>query len=147
MTDPISAISGGVGIAQGLLQFLGYVRGVAGSGVISAYFQCDGTRLHGSEKIVVEKHPAPDGDHVWWFSVKDESAYVFIRMPIIDSCAHELVGLVSGEKNPDSRYWRWVAQERQGVIVGGQHTPPNLKVDFIVVGYRPKALIKHFTTP
>ena len=83
---------------------------------------------------------------MWWFSVKDLADYTFVRLPVIESCTHELVGCVGGDKNPDPRYWRWVAQERQGVIVGGQSSPPNVKVDFMVVGYRPKALIKHFTT-
>jgi hypothetical protein len=145
VTDPISVVSGGVGIAQGLMQFLGYLRGIAGSNIISAHFNWDGTRNEGSDKIEVEKHPSKEGDGIWWFSVKEQADYVFIRMPVIESCAHELVGLVAGENNPDARYWRWVAQERQGVIVGGQNQPANLKVDFIVIGYRPKALIKHFS--
>lgn len=145
VTDPISAISGGVSIAQGLMQFVGYVRGIAGSNVISGYFKWDGTRIEGSDKIEVERHPSGNDEAVWWFSVKELSGYVFLRMPLIESCTHELVGLVEGEKNPDARYWRWVAQERQGVIVGGQKQPPNLKVEFVVIGYRPKALIKHFS--
>ncbi len=81
---------------------------------------------------------------MWWFSVKENPEYVFLRMPIIESCAHELVGRLKEEKNPDSRYWRWVAPVPPGAIVGGDH--PNLKANFIVVGYRPKALIKHFSS-
>ena len=146
MTDPISIVSGGFSIAQGLMQLLGYIRGVAGANVISAYFKWDGTRIEGSEKVMVEKHiDRAEGDEVWWYSVTDVPDYVFIRMPTIESCAHELVGLVSGEKNPDAGYWRWVAQRPQGVIAGGK-AQPNLKVDFVVVGYRPKALIKHFSS-
>jgi hypothetical protein len=141
--DPISTIGGGIGIAQGVLQFLGYVRGVASSAVVSALFTWDGTRIHGDE-IEVERHMDAADPAVWWYSVMDRDGYVFVRIPVVQSCAHELVGTVAGEKNPDHRYWRWVAQERQGVIVGGGSSPPSLKVDFIVVGYKPKALVEHF---
>jgi len=145
MIDPISAVSGSFGIALTLVDFFGYVRRVRGADVVSAYFKWDGTRLEGSDRITVEKHPNADNDAVWWFAVKDQPGYVFVRMPVIESCAYELVGMIQGEKNPDSQYWRWVAPQRPGVIVGGQEEPPNVKVDFIVVGYRPQALIKHFS--
>jgi len=139
-------ISGGIAVAQGVLQFLGYIRGIRDSNVISALFRWDGTRIEGSEKIEIEKHPKEGQDNIWWFSVKEVPEYTFVRIPVIESCVQELAGLVGGEKNPDTRYWRWVAQERRGVIVDGQYEPPNLKVDFLVVGYRPKALIKHFSS-
>lgn len=146
MIEPISAVSGGLSILQGVIQFAGYVRNIADTGVISAYFQWDGTRAEGNEKIFVERHPSDSSDAVWWFSVTEVPEYTFIRMPVIESCAHELVGQVSGEENPNARYWRWVAPVKQGTIRDGKYDPPNLKVDFIVVGYRPKALIKHFTS-
>ena len=56
MIDPISAASGGMSIAQGILQFLAYIRDIAGSDVISAYFSWDGQRIQGEEKLEVEKH-------------------------------------------------------------------------------------------
>lgn len=83
---------------------------------------------------------------VWWFSVKNVPDYVFVRIPLVESCAHELVGLVPGEKQPDALYWRWIAPVVPGRIYGGGQEPPNLKVDFMVFGYKPKALIKYFST-
>jgi hypothetical protein len=144
MLDPISVISGGISIVQGLWQFLSFVRGVAGADIISAYFKWDGTRLEGSERIVVDKQEDGSDPHSWWFSVREESDYVYVRYPVVESCAHELVGQVTGEANPDARYWRWVAPMPQGVIAGSQR--PNLAVNFIVVGYRPKALVEHFSS-
>lgn len=141
--DPISTIGGGIGIAQGVLQFLAYVRGIASAAIVSAFFTWDGTRTHGDE-IEVERHADEKDAAVWWYSVRDRDGYVFVRIPVVQSCAHELVGTLVGENNPDPRYWRWVAQERQGVIVGGGSVPPTLKVDFIVIGYKPKAIVEHF---
>jgi hypothetical protein len=69
--------------------------------------------------------------------------YVFIRQPIIESCSIEIIGTVSGEKYPDSKYWRWIAPVLPGRIYGGE-SPPNVNVEFLVFGYRPKALLKHF---
>ena len=146
MIEAISAVSGGLSILQAAIQFAGIVRNIAGAGMISAYFQWDGTRVEGDEAISVERHPSDGSDAVWWFSVKEVPEYTFIRMSVIESCAYELVGCVAGEENPDVRYWRWVAPEKPGIIRDGKYEPPNLKVDFVVVGYQPKALIKHFTS-
>ncbi len=134
-------------IAQGVVRFIGYLRKrVKDAHVMSAYFTWEGTRVHGSKAIAIEIHPT-ENSAVWWYSVDAPSGYVFVRMPTVESCAHELVGRLAGESNPDARYWRWVAPERQGVLVSGDQEPPNLKVDFIVVGYQPQALVEHFSTP
>jgi hypothetical protein len=142
MPDPISFASGGVQIAQGLAQFVSFLRGVMGADVISAYFSAEGTRLFGSERISVTVHNEEEG--IWWCSVDELDEYIFLRMPVIESCAHELVGTVAGEKNADARYWRWVPPSPPGAVVGGKWL--NVKVDFIVVGYRPRALIRQFTS-
>ena len=145
MIDPISATSGGVAITQGILHFLGYIKGIASSDVISAYFSWDGTRVEGDDKIEVEKHKDEDCHDTWWYAVKPLPDYTFVRIPVTASGIQELLGRVSGESNPDSSYWRWVALPEPGVIVGGNYTPPNAKVDFMVIGYKPKAVIKHFS--
>ena len=83
---------------------------------------------------------------MWWYEVEELEGYTFIRMPVIESCASELIGQKEGESNPDARFWRWVAPVKQGVIYSGDYVAPNLKVEFIVVGYKPKALIDHLTS-
>ena len=77
MVDPVSAVSGGVTIAQGLWSFISWIRGVAGADVLSAYFRWDGSRILGSNRIEVEKH-APS-EEIWWYSVKDCEVFVFVR--------------------------------------------------------------------
>ena len=146
MQDPISLISGGISIAQGVLQGLDFIRGIAGSKVISGYFRHDGTRIEGSEKVEILVHPSEKNPSVWWYQVKPVEDYAFMRIPVVDSGVHELLGLVAGEPNPDADYWRWIVTTSPGVIVDGRTDAPNVKVDFVVVGYRPRAVIKHFSS-
>ena len=65
-------------------------------------------------------------------------------MPVIQSGLYELLGQKAGEDNPDAQFWRWVANQKQGNIVDGRWGPPSVKVEFIVIGYRAKAVAKHF---
>ncbi len=65
-------------------------------------------------------------------------------MPVIQSALYELLGSIKGEDNPDARIWRWVANQEQGTIVDGGWIPPSVKVEFVVIGYRAKAITKHF---
>ena len=142
MIDP-STITGGIAVAQRGWALLEYVRSVVGADVIGAYFKHDGTRIEGSKKLEIESHRSAANPAIWWYSVKPIENYAFVREPVTPSCALEIVGQVVGETLPDSRFWRWVAPVLPGRIYGGDD-PPNLKVDFMVFGYRPKALLKHF---
>jgi hypothetical protein len=139
MADPFSF----TGAARDVWQFLTFLRGVAGANVIAAQFKWDATRTDGSDKITVHKHREDEHPDRFWYEVEAMDDYTFLRFPVVESCAHELVGMVKGQTNPDARYWRWVAPVPPGAIVGGER--PNLMVDFVVVGYRPKALLKYFT--
>lgn len=136
--DPITIVGGGI---QGAVQLAKYLKSVAGTDVISAMFTSDGKRVYGTDHISIHVFPVSTG--VWFYRVNDVEGYSFVRMPVIESCAIELVGKLVGETNPDSRIWRWVAPTPPGVIVSGE-TGPNVTVDFIVVGYRPKALVAQF---
>lgn len=142
----ISTISGGVSLGKNLFELLGSLKKIVGANVISAYFRYDGTRVEGSEKIEIELERPNDNPDVavWFLRVKPVSDYVFIRYPLVESCAHELVATIMGEKQPTAEWWRWVAPVLPGRIYGGTE-PPNLKVDFLVFGYKPKALIKQFS--
>ncbi len=142
--EPISTISSALAIARSAYGGLGYILGVKGAGVISAHFAVDGQRIGGSDKIEVEKHETEDKG-VWWFSVKDVKDYTFVRIPLVDSCLDELAGVEQGEVNPDARYWLWTTRPRTSTIVDGGE-PPNIKVEFFVIGYKPKALLQHFAS-
>ena len=70
---------------------------------------------------------------------------MFVRFPVVPSATHELIAKKSDEKVSDAKYWRWVPPVKPGVIVGGNSAFNNVKMDFLVFGYRLKALISHFS--
>lgn len=144
MFDPISAVSRGMSIAKGIYDFLNFVRGVAGSDIIAALFDEEGKRTDGSNKIEVERLPGERPD-IWWYRVKEVPNYVFDRIPLTASCVQEMPAKLSNEQNPHANIWRWYGMERIGTIVDGT-SPSNIKVSFIVMGYKPKALLKYFTS-
>ncbi|MHB8576843.1 MAG: hypothetical protein ACYDCQ_16105 [Dehalococcoidia bacterium] len=146
MVDPVSAVSGGVTLTQGVVQFLGYLRRVRDTGIISALFDGQGNRTAGSDKIAVAVYPHSGAKNAWWFEVKRIDEYSFVRIPLIESGIAEQIGLVSGAPNLDARYWRWIAQTQQGKIISGDTISVNALVDFLIVGYRPAALLKHFSS-
>ena len=139
MIDP-GSIATGISLAKDAWGLLTYLRSIGDDDIISAYFSHDGKRIEGSESLEIEIHSDEKEPDIWYYQVKPRDGYVFLREPVTPSCAHELVGTEVGAKNPDSRFWRWVAPVLPGRIYGGSN-PPNLKVDFVVFGYRPKALI------
>ncbi len=134
----------GISITKDIFQFLNFLKGIVGSDVISAYFRYDATRVKGSSKIKVKLHTT-ETNEVFWFTVKPIEDYIFIRFPLNDSGCEERIACVNDEILPDPNYWRWVQAARTGTIVNGTHEPANAKVDFIVVGYKPKAIIKHLS--
>ncbi len=142
----VSTIADGFALGKSVFDLLRYMRTAAGADVISAYFGQDGTRLEGSELIEIEREwPNDDKESpVFYFRVTPRLDYVFLRYPVIESCAHELVGTITGEKQPTAEYWRWIAPVLPGRIYNGDN-PPNLKVSFLVFGYKPMALIQQFS--
>ena len=130
--------------AVNALQLITEVKKLTGSKPNAPLFEWDGsevTRVHGSEQVQIETHTDEKASGVTWFSVREKDDYMVLRFPVIESSAQELVASVSGEESPDTRFWRWVARPREGVIVGGNYVPPNLKMQFVVIGYKPKELI------
>ncbi len=144
MNDPISMISGGIAITETVFDKLNFIKNIAEANVISAYFKFDGSKVEGHDNVNVELIQT-ESPEVFYINVKSLKDYSFIHIPINDSGTHELIGTIEGETYPDTNIWRWVAKPKPNVIVGGNYTPPNVKVDIIVVGYRPKALVKHFS--
>jgi hypothetical protein len=135
----------GVSLTKDTFQFLNFLKGIVGSDVISAYFRYDATKVEGSSKIEVELIKT-ETDEVFWFTVTPIEDYIFIRFPLNDSGCEERIGTVKDEILPNPNYWRWVQAARSGTIVDGSHEPANAKVDFVVVGYKPKAIIKHLSS-
>lgn len=141
----IGIILTAISLGKDALQLLSFVRGLVGSDVISAYFDCDGNLIEGNKKIEVEKMKDEKYKDVWWFKVKNFEDYVFVRIPVVNSCLQEIPGQYLGE-NPDSTIWRWIPFIEQRAVLGIDHAP-NIKVYFVVVGYKPKAIVKYFSDP
>jgi len=131
-----------VSSGSSIWQLLSAAKSVIGSDVISGLFKYDGTLVEGSNRIRVSLHPNEADPAVWWFLVEPLEDYTFLRAPVNPSAAIEVVGTVVGERQPDAQFWRWTAPVLPGRIYGGGNDPPNLKVDFLVYRYRPKAMLK-----
>jgi len=121
----IEQIVSGYYLAKSGFGILDIVREISGAGVISAYFRHDGTKVKGSKKISVKLHVDKKNKAIWWYNVELINDYIFIRTPLIESCAHEIVGLKEGEAQPDAEYWRWVAPTLPGRIYDGAEQPVN----------------------
>lgn len=138
-------VAGGISLGKDFFQFITWIKGIVGADIISAYFKYDGTLIHGSENIKVELNTT-DKPEVFWFNVTAVRDYVFVRFPINSSGCEELIGIVQGEQLPDPMFWRWVMKAQSGTIVGSNYIPANAKVDFVVVGYKPAAIIKYLSS-
>lgn len=82
--DPVTTISGGVTIGQCSLQTLNDIRGVRGSGVISALFDSEGVRISGRDVVKVIRHASEGRKDLWWFQVQEVKDYAFMRFPVVD---------------------------------------------------------------
>ena len=151
--DPFTIINTSIAVYSTLysvFSYLSIIKGIANSDIISTYFNWNGNIKEGNRKIEINKHFIGDDKMSWFYSVKPIEDYTFIRIPLASSGIHELLGYIQDEENsnreyPDYLYWRWIAIPHPNVIVDGKFTPPNVRVDFIIIGYKPKAIIKHFS--
>lgn len=105
--------------------------------IVSAFFDWDAKKIEGSDLVEVIKIPSSNNGQ-WFYTVKEVDGYVFVFMPVIPS-VHIDFGTATGEINPESKFFRFVGNPFSSVISGGNN---NVKVKFIVVGYKPKDLLK-----
>lgn len=133
-----------VSLTKDGFQLLEFLRGVAEADIISGFYKWDGTLIHGEDKIPLQVAYEGQDGKVWWYYTNSLEDYTFIHFPVIPS-VHELIGRRESDAVADAGIWRWVAPSKPGVIVGGNSAFNNVKVDFIVAGYRPKALVKYFS--
>ncbi len=108
--------------------------------VISAFFDWKGNRIEGSENIEAEIHYFKDAprDEAWFYSIKNYEDYVFLRIPVNPGSVVE--SPVSDGKTPDANFFRYI-KSPDGFVRNVGHWP-NVKVDFMVIGYKPKDLLK-----
>jgi hypothetical protein len=148
MIDPITSISAAsstISVAKGVLGLIDYLKEKTNSAIISALFSWNCDRIEGSVKIEVEQLPIDNKDNAWFYRVKEVEDYTFIRFPVIESGVYEQVGKLAGEENPDARLFRWIAFAPPSFTYG-KHVASNVKVNFVIIGYQPKALVEHITS-
>lgn len=139
----ISQANEAILLSSQIWQMLIFIKHVKGSGMLSAQFDGLGNFEQGDESITLEVVPGARHD-IWYFNVKELQDYTFIRFPLNPSPSEEICGQINGEQNPQANFWRWAQRARSGTIVDGGTDPSNLLVSFIVVGYKPKALLAEF---
>lgn len=105
--------------------------------VISALFNFEGLRVEGDRNIQVDRINVTNSKDKWYFRIKDLDGYVFVYMPLIPTVFVDY-GILSNNINPNAKVFRFVGNIFSPVISGGN---PNVLVDFIVVGYKPKDLL------
>ena len=105
---------------------------------VSALFDYMGHRQAGDGRIDIEKIDIQGDNSKWFYRVKPIKDYIFVYAPLIPSLYIDY-GTKVGAANPDANIFRFVGNALSYVISDGN---PNVMSDFIVVGYKPKALLK-----
>ena len=89
--------------------------------------------------MAVERIPVAGGPDSWFFRVKEFDDYIFLHMPVLPGSVYTDNGTLQGEHNPDAKLLRYVRNVFSSVISGGN---PSVKVDFVVMGYKPKDFLR-----
>lgn len=141
----IQEIAAGASLTKDFFQFLNFLRGVVGADIISSYHRYDGAKVEGAKQIEIELSTTENAE-VFYFNVKPLDDYIFVRFPLNSAGCEEEIATVKDQVLPDPNIWRWMQSARSGILIDGRYRAPNAKVDFVVVGYRPKALIKYLAS-
>lgn len=105
---------------------------------LKALFNWEGTRLEGTEKIVVNKWNIPTKENQWYYRIQAVDKYVFVPYPTNPSVYIDF-GKYKEDNNPSADLFRFVSNPMSNFASGGLG---NLKVDFLVFGYIPSDLLK-----
>lgn len=102
----------------------------------SALFDSTGARIHGSEDINVRVHQDADSAKDCWYSIEQIADYEFLRFPLNPS---GVVEALATEDCTHDTYFRYVAVSHPPLRPS--QSPPQARVKFMVVGYRPGDLL------
>lgn len=110
--------------------------------VLKALFSWDGSKKSGSKEIEIKLHGNPSADKHWFYEVVPYKNFIFTPFPTNPSVNVDF-GKAGNDKNPDSRYFRYVSTPLAKFTSGGEE---NVKVDFIVFGYIPEDLMNKLSS-
>lgn len=111
---------------------------LADASILKAFFSWEGTKKQGNEQIVLRLHGNPKVDKLWFYEVVPYKNFIFVPFPTNPSVNIDF-GRAENDKNPDSKYFRYVSSPLAKVMSGGEE---NVKVDFMVFGYMPSDLME-----
>jgi hypothetical protein len=142
VVDPLAGATlvSGANDGLSLIQFLW--SKVQEADVIGALFDPDANRLEGDYRIDVRRIGyTGQTDDFWWYLPVKVSGFEFVPY-----ATNPYLELQFGETQPD-RYtiWRWVFPPQRGFVWNGERLVPNAATNFMVVGYSPGAIVRHFT--
>lgn len=103
--------------------------------VLSALFSDEGTRIEGDESIKVKIHKVTDTQ--WFYEIEAIDDYVLIPFPV-NPAVYVDYGMDNGSQNPSTKFFRYVSSPLSRYSGGGE---PNVKVNFLVFGYKPADLL------
>jgi hypothetical protein len=107
-------------------------------------FDADANRLEGDFRIDVHRLPDTEQgtDDCWWYMPVGISGFEFVPYS-----TNPYLELHFGWAEPTkSTLWRWVSPPARGYVWNRARTIPNTSTNFIVVGYSPGAIVRHFTS-
>lgn len=102
--------------------------------VLSALFSDEGKRIEGDEKINVRILPVSEDK--WFYEIEPIDGYELIPFPV-NPAVHVDYGTAKDSKNPSTKFFRYVSTPLS--MYGGGEA--NVKVNFLVFGYKPSDLI------
>ena len=112
-------------------------KGLLNASILKGVFSWDGNKKNGSAEIAIRLHGNPQTDKYWFYQVLPYKNFTFVPFPT-NPAVHFDFGIANSDKNPNADYFRFVSSPLSKVMSGGE---PNVKVDFIVLGYLPEDLI------
>lgn len=112
---------------------------LANASILKAMFLWDGSRKSGNTEINIRVHGNPSTDHTWFYEVTPYNDFVFVPFPVNPSVNIDF-GKANTENVPNANFFRYVSSPIAKYASGGED---NVKVNFVVFGYKPDDLLSH----
>lgn len=104
--------------------------------IMSGLFDWDGTRIAGDSRLKINVHPFGEEGVIWYYSVEPVEDFEFVRIPVSAGGLIEDLRREPTEKNTTTEYFRYIR-----AVVSTDADRWNVKVRFMVIGYRPEDLL------
>jgi hypothetical protein len=132
----IETVAAGAALGGSIWSWVAGLRDLVGEkAILAALFDGGGVRIEGSDRLVVTKRPDVSGrDDRWWFSIVEVPGFLAIAIPVDPSIVTKY------GRAGDVKVFQFVEQRMAA------HDVPSHPGPFLVVAYRPKALVNGAVT-